>query len=344
MKLTITLAATVLPLAAVAGPIVSRTDVNGCKPLGCYTDSVSLRALAINTQVPGGPSGVTPESCTAACIAHDLAFSGVEFGGECWCGASINIGQALASNQNLCSTPCLGTPGEICGGADAINIYDCTAALPAPASYNDCAPLGCYTDSVSLRTLATNVQVEGGPGNQSPDVCTAACKAAGFRYAGNEYSGECWCGNSLDNNGGPAPDLNEQCQMPCNGDSSLFCGGPNRLTLFDCSPPAPATSCGKPGSCNTGFVVLQNAACGPYQECTCAFDADGSTVCVENTSCSTVCTSDSDCGAGKVCWAQSCCRHSICAVPSTVCANPARLMFRGVPNSERSECTGAYCN
>lgn len=344
MKLTLTLAATVLPLAVVAGPIVSRTNVNGCKPLGCYTDSVSFRALDINTQVPGGPSGQSPEACTAACIAHDLAFAGVEFGGECWCGAFINNGQTLASNQALCSMPCNGAPGEICGGADGINIYDCTAALPAPVSYNGCAPLGCYTDSVSLRTLATNTQVVGGPNNQGPDVCTAACKAAGFRYAGNEYGGECWCGNSLDNGGGPAPDLNEQCQMPCHGDSSLFCGGPDRLTLFDCSPPAPPTSCSNPGTCNQ-FVIITDASCGPFQQCVCAFDADGSAVCVENTFCSnTPCTSDSDCAAGGVCWTQSCCGHGICTVPSTICANPARVMFRGVQNSERSECTGAYCD
>ena len=47
MKLALTLAAAVLPLFAVAGPVVTRTNVNGCKPLGCYTDSVSYRALEI---------------------------------------------------------------------------------------------------------------------------------------------------------------------------------------------------------------------------------------------------------------------------------------------------------
>jgi glucan 1,3-beta-glucosidase len=232
MKVTLTFAAIVLPFAAVAMPTVPL--VNGCLPLGCYNDQASYRALAINTQVANGLTDQSPEACTAACIANGLAFAGVENGGECWCGAFINNGQTLAADQSLCNMPCTGAADEICGGAGGINIYDCTQALPIPEIFNDCVPLGCYTDSVSYRTLATNTQVEGGPNNQSPEVCTAACIAAGFRYAGNEYGGECWCGNSIDNGGAPAPDINEQCQMRCHGNSSLFCGGPDHLNLYDC--------------------------------------------------------------------------------------------------------------
>ncbi|OBT70836.1 hypothetical protein VF21_10396 [Pseudogymnoascus sp. 05NY08] len=336
MKYALTFAAAVLPLVATATPAL----VNGCTPLGCFTDSVSARVLDINSQVANGPNDQSPEACTAACIALGLAYAGVEYGFECWCGAFIDHGQSLASDPSICDYPCTGAPSETCGGSDAINIYDCTAAIPPPLIYNGCLPLGCYTDSVSARTLATNTQVQGGPGNQSPEVCTAACLAAGFRYAGTEYSSECWCGNAIENSGGPAPDLNQQCQMPCNGDRSIMCGGPDRLDLYDCG-----YTCSNPGTCKT-YVIIEDPSCGPYNECSCGFDADGRAVCIEGGDCTAVCNTNSDCGAGMVCVADSCCGFNACATPSTICANPAsaRAMFRGKAKGKaKRDCTTFHC-
>jgi hypothetical protein len=62
--------------------------------------------------------------------------------------------------------------------------------------------------------------------------CRDACLASGYTLAGTEYSGECYCDNELQGAGGPAPDGEDQCNMPCNGNQTEICGGPNRLTLF----------------------------------------------------------------------------------------------------------------
>jgi hypothetical protein len=35
-----------------------------------------------------------------------------------------------------------------------------------------------------------------------------------------QYGGECYCGNAL-NGGGPAPDGDAQCNMPCNGNRQV---------------------------------------------------------------------------------------------------------------------------
>lgn len=40
------------------------------------------------------------------------------------------------------------------------------------------------------------------------------------------------CGNTFSGGGGPAPDGFSGCNMPCSGNSSEFCGGPNRLDLY----------------------------------------------------------------------------------------------------------------
>ncbi|KAL5323613.1 hypothetical protein ACEPPN_008152 [Leptodophora sp. 'Broadleaf-Isolate-01'] len=105
---------------------------------------------------------------------------------------------------------------------------------------------GCYTDSVAARTLSVNVGVQGGPAAMSHENCQAACSALGYILSGTEYSGECWCDSILNNGGQPAPDGNALCNMPCNGNTTQHCGGPDRLDLYKYGIPS-----GAPGSSTT---------------------------------------------------------------------------------------------
>jgi hypothetical protein len=89
-----------------------------------------------------------------------------------------------------------------------------------------------YTDSVAARTLTANGASAGGGSVLTVALCTQACQAGGYILAGVEYSGECYCGNSISNGGGPAPDGLTGCNMVCNGNSSEYCGGPNRLDVY----------------------------------------------------------------------------------------------------------------
>lgn len=147
--------------------------------------------------------------------------------------------------------PCYGNASETCGGPNRLNVYDfnnAISALPtsttssstskASASATATGPalsgwtsLGCYTDSVGTRTL--NTQIYSIPGaSMTVELCTAACLAAGFKLAGVEYAGECYCDNAFQNGGGPAPDGNALCNMACNGNTAETCGGPNRLNVY----------------------------------------------------------------------------------------------------------------
>jgi hypothetical protein len=47
------------------------------------------------------------------------------------------------------------------------------------------------------------------------------------------------CGNALLNGGGPAPDGSDNCDMACNGNQTEWCGGPNRLNLYQIDVPPP---------------------------------------------------------------------------------------------------------
>jgi hypothetical protein len=108
-----------------------------------------------------------------------------------------------------------------------------TPALPSnsavPEPKKGWYPEGCYTDSVAGRSLSVGMGVAGGMTNAK---CRDACRAGGFVLAGTEYAGECFCDNQIRNNGKPAPDGEAKCNMPCNGNQTEMCGGPDRLTLF----------------------------------------------------------------------------------------------------------------
>lgn len=97
------------------------------------------------------------------------------------------------------------------------------------------------SDTVGSRTLPFPVGV---PSN-TMESCTSACYDAGYSIAGTEYSAECWCGTSIQ--GGGAPAAASDCNMPCSGDNTQSCGGPNRLNLYNYTgtvptpPPPPGT-------------------------------------------------------------------------------------------------------
>lgn len=97
----------------------------------------------------------------------------------------------------------------------------CTAMATKPApSYTS---QGCVYDSPSQRTLSRD-KLYGG--DMTTEVCAAYCK--NYLYFGTEYSQECYCGNTL-----PQGLANStSCNMPCAGDSTETCGGPNGLSLY----------------------------------------------------------------------------------------------------------------
>lgn len=102
---------------------------------------------------------------------------------------------------------------------------------------------GCYTDNPGARTLTIAIPL----GNQNKiSTCQEACYEAGYKFAGVEYSYECFCDTALKNGGGPAPDGDVGCNMACSGDITQICGGPSRLNLFEYTGELPEQP-GEPG-------------------------------------------------------------------------------------------------
>ncbi|KAK4154543.1 WSC domain-containing protein [Chaetomidium leptoderma] len=96
-----------------------------------------------------------------------------------------------------------------------------------------CAPEERWTTDGSFRTLSG--ATESSADAMTNQRCAAFCTAAGFKYAGSEWSRECWCGNAFAPTRQPATTLASlaQCNFKCTGDLGQFCGGDAWLSLYE---------------------------------------------------------------------------------------------------------------
>jgi hypothetical protein len=67
-----------------------------------------------------------------------------------------------------------------------------------------------------------------------------------------EYADQCFCGNALENGGGPAPDGSTYCNMACAGNANETCGGPNRLDLYQLNGTSASATSTTSASSTTG--------------------------------------------------------------------------------------------
>ncbi|AEA34567.1 WSC domain-containing protein [Hippea maritima] len=66
----------------------------------------------------------------------------------------------------------------------------------------------------------------------TPNLCMRECARRGYRYAGVQYSGYCFCGNRYARFGRAT-----NCNMRCTGDSNKICGGSWANDVYDVSGP-----------------------------------------------------------------------------------------------------------
>jgi hypothetical protein len=93
------------------------TPYPGYATTGCYTEATNMRALSGATYIN---NGMTVEICASACSG--FAMFGVEYGHECYCGASLNSG-SLSAPTSECSFVCPGNNNEFCGAGNRLNVY-----------------------------------------------------------------------------------------------------------------------------------------------------------------------------------------------------------------------------
>lgn len=192
------------------------TPAAPAKPVyqGCYTDDAS-RALPVTLMAN---SIANVDTCVAAARARNLAYAGLQYGGQCYGGNSLGKTKVA---DNECNMPCTAGAGQTCGGTWRNSVYATgVPSLPKPPAN---AYKGCYVDTAS-RTLPIALMSSGA----TVESCVAAARREGYAYAGLQWQGQCYAGNTLP----PTKAADAECNTPCIANSTETCGGGWRNSVY----------------------------------------------------------------------------------------------------------------
>ncbi|KAJ0296557.1 hypothetical protein COL516b_011586 [Colletotrichum fioriniae] len=217
----------VSPAAAVA--------VSGYIYQGCYTDNLPQRVLT--GDLVRDPA-MSLEKCASFCSTSHYTYFGVEFTGECYCGMSLDAA-STKQTEVACAMKCGGDSTEICGDANRISVYALPQTSMIPVVKNLATVGGfyyssCWVDNVDGRRSLSAKDYRAD--DMTAEKCATFCQ--GYSYFGLEYSRECYCGNTV----GGSMASEKDCGHVCVGDSSQWCGGGDRLSLYSINPPAVSSS------------------------------------------------------------------------------------------------------
>ncbi|KAJ6479649.1 copper radical oxidase-like protein [Mycena sanguinolenta] len=303
--------------------------------IGCYTDDTAARTLTGVSFTD--PVNMTVENCISFCDSNFI-FAGVEFMQECYCDNFIENSATTAPITD-CNQLCTGDSDEFCGGPGRLNIFWSGAEPPPPPtiplSIGNWKSLGCYSDNVNGQGRSL-VDAVGVVGQVSLETCTAACFNAGMPFSGAEFADQCYCGPAIVNGGEMEPI--SDCDMPCAGNSSEFCGGPNRLSLYnytgDDLPPPPVTGGGGGGAQGGAATGIATDLPSPWAYVGCFVDgAHGRVLAVEMDnanltmeSCVATCSAQNFSIAGGEFSVQCFCGNALVegavSAPETDCSSP----------------------
>ncbi|KAL8855001.1 MAG: hypothetical protein Q9221_000197 [Calogaya cf. arnoldii] len=249
----------------ITGTVVSRkigpTNPTGnpvYEYLGCYHD-VKPGGRLLTPQVYADNQN-TNDRCQTVCNNGKYVFSGTEYHIECYCG-NTPPANVYKSDEIFCNYDCSGDSSQTCGGlqVDAggfISIYyDPTRFTPnnndtmgttpvsgAPQTVKQVGKyshIGCYSEATQGRALSGKTPVIPA-GGTTLESCEASCQ--GYEYFGVEFANECYCGNTI--NAGSVRQASDDvningCSMLCGGNQAEYCGGPNRIDMYQLNASAP---------------------------------------------------------------------------------------------------------
>jgi hypothetical protein len=201
---------------------------------GCYTDATSARTFSSAATTS---ANMTIKACSTFCKLYQ--YFGTEYGSECYCGNTQSSSSTQAASTD-CNEPCGGNSSETCGAGLRLSVYLNTAWVPTTSPViPGWVYQGCYNDSTSSRSL------QGGPfyydsANMTIKSCAAYCAASNSNYFGVEYFSECYCGKVLASES--TLQATSDCSYLCSGNSEEYCGGSNRLNLYEIASLATGTT------------------------------------------------------------------------------------------------------
>ncbi|CAI4210256.1 unnamed protein product [Parascedosporium putredinis] len=226
--------------------------------VGCWKEGRGSRAMDARATAS---VDMTLTKCKEFCNGYE--YFGTEYGRECYCGDSLHETSEEAPAED-CSMVCSGDEYQYCGAGNRLELYrraesgvasstqaetattvsfstspsvvpfsttsssilsSTINASPTPTIVGNFTFQGCITEGSGVRALS-----QAGLADPQLDLEHCAEFCSNYKYFGTEYASECYCADSLDPSSSEADP--SECNMPCSGDASQLCGGPNRLSLY----------------------------------------------------------------------------------------------------------------
>ena len=97
----------------IASPVIDTLPTN-FKSEGCFLDSVNARTFSAYSF---NADNMTPKLCATTCSDKGFAYSGTEYGRECYCS-----GYSALVTSDQCNMACSGGAAQVCGGPNALSV------------------------------------------------------------------------------------------------------------------------------------------------------------------------------------------------------------------------------
>ncbi|KAK2004859.1 WSC domain-containing protein [Colletotrichum falcatum] len=195
---------------------------------GCFQEKGTQGEPALDFRSSSNQAENTVEKCVAECKGNSYRYAGLTYYGVCYCSQTVN---SPILPEASCNMPCSANSSQTCGGNGAFSVWqDPTFPPSTGVTINDFESIGCYTDDTNHGRTIAERQVQVASDTMTPSSCLQACADDGYPFAGLEYGGECYCGVVMGNYTKSA--AQEECNVPCKGDSTKMCGGAARVEVF----------------------------------------------------------------------------------------------------------------
>jgi hypothetical protein len=231
-----------LPGAASTATASAVPAATSIAALGCYNEVGSPRTLS-TFYVSG--SSISIDQCAQQAQALNLKYFGLEYASQCLAGSVLSPA-SLPIASNKCNMMCAGNSSQVCGGSNAISLYNNTAWIKPynPNLVNvpnqpgtQFGYVGCYTEGTGARALGST-QNSGSANTPASttltvEACAAFCFSKGLPWMGVENGNLCFC-NAVGpiNSAVLAPEGESGCNIPCVGNPTENCGAASRLNVY----------------------------------------------------------------------------------------------------------------
>ncbi|KAH8812238.1 WSC domain-containing protein [Xylogone sp. PMI_703] len=89
--------------------------------------------------------------------------------------------------------------------------------------------IGCFVDLIDARVLVAGSSVDHSSTGMTVGKCISFASDGGFQFAGVEFGGECWVGNTVHD---AVSASQSDCNQACDGNSRELCGASGRIQIY----------------------------------------------------------------------------------------------------------------